>query len=250
MTKEEKKEEKKTLKIFRKHFLDRYRNAVEQYYSDIFNLKDLQLLTTNEGSVNYTLQGIIKKQEEDRKKAVYQAIINQDKPLAKELLETAQAQLLVLEEQFFKLRATSSYYQHKTKKDKPEETTLDIISGEIGQKNTELKKLQKRIEKTKIAIAQLLPIQEKEAEKKDVGRPKKEKSKLVKVQKNNEKDLEKAVELFTKENKVSASLLQRKLSIGFNKASKLIDALIEQKKVIVENGAKKLNIEHQEEKKE
>ncbi|MDD4211633.1 MAG: DNA translocase FtsK [Clostridia bacterium] len=242
MSKEQKKEEKEIFKLWRNYCSSRYKEAIEKYFDELFDLKDLKLLIQNEGNLNYQLQLIIKKQEEDRKKEAYQAIITADKPLAAKLLEDAERDLKVLEDRLHKLKSLPYYKFSKNNKAAKNDTELiEQMDEDIKFKNTEVKKLETRIDKTKKIIESLLPLQENEKETKAPGGKKAGKTKQAAKEKDLLKEANRAYEELVLANKVSASLLQTKMAIGYNKATRLINVLIEQKKVVVEeNGKKKL----------
>jgi hypothetical protein len=243
MTKEEKKEEKEAFNNWRKYCSNRYKEGIEKYFDNLFELKDLKLIIQNEGNLSYQLQSIIKKQEEERKKQAYKAIINSDKPLAAKLLQEAERDLKTLEDRLEKLKSLPYYKLSKNNKAaKDEKELIEQMDEDIKYKDTEVKALQKRVDKTKKIIESLLPLQEQEKESKPAAKPKATKVKQAAKEKDLQKEVAKAYEVLVSANKASASLLQRKMGIGFTRASRLMDILVEQKRVTVsENGAKKLN---------
>lgn len=244
MNKEQKKENKEVFKEWRKYCSNLHRDGKEKVFDNFFELSDLKLIMQNNGSLAYQLQVIIKRQEEETKKEAYQAIINEDKPLAKKLYDEACRNLKTLEDRLDKLKSLPYYQMSKNNKaPKNDKELIEFMDEDIKNKDSQIKDLLKRIEKAKRVIETLLPLQEQEKEKNAVGRPGSGKTKAKAKEKDLQKEVHRAYEVLVQANKASASLLQRKLGIGYTKASRLLDVLVEQKKVIVaENGTKKLNI--------
>lgn len=243
LTPEQKKEQKRVFGSWRSYCSNFYKEGVEKYFDDLISLKDLELIVKNHGTVSYNLQALIKKQEEDRKKQAYFAIINNDIPLAKRMFEEAQREVQTLEDRLLKIKSLPYYQISKSNKAAKDELELfEQMDDDIKNKDDEIKKIEKRLEKAKRTMEQLLPLQEVEKDKKPVGRPGEGKKKNPAKEKALQQEIDKAHEVLVIANKVSASLLQRKLGIGFTKAARLIDILIQQQKVTVDaNGAKKLN---------
>ena len=245
MLDQEKKERKKAIKAFRQEISKWYTDAVEKFNDDYFSQNDIKLLTKHHGPATYQLQLIVKKQEQERRKKVYEAIINDDKELAETLMKEANNRLQTLEDRLLELTSKRYYDTNFIKLTNTDEELDEAMQEELDNKKKNIKQVSNQIEKTKKVIEQLTPlIQEQKKEK--PGRPNEGKTKAAKSQKNFEKEVAKAYSILVKSNKVSASLLQREMNIGFNKATKIVNFLTEDEKIIDDNGVKKLNINQEE----
>ena len=96
----------KTQKILRKHFADRYQNAIELWQSKILSDDDAVLFSEKEPTVSYTLQQIKKQQADDKNKETTKAILERDEALIDAHIETTKKEREVLDEAFVKLMMT------------------------------------------------------------------------------------------------------------------------------------------------
>ncbi len=139
-------------------FKARYKSFCEDVINDRITEEDVLLFLNHEEPIYSTLERIKAKTEEQRKREVYEAIIKNNKPLIKRLLEECKTDLTLLNEE---LKRTNIWEPFSQK--------------EILTKNRKITKLEKDIEQAKTLIQKLFEKNEenKKLTTKKRGRPSK-----------------------------------------------------------------------------
>lgn len=137
-------------------FKSRYKSFCEDVIYDRITKEDVLLFLNYEEPIYSAIERIKTKTEEQRKREVYEAIVKNNKPLIKRLLEECKANLTLLNEE---LNRTSNWQPYSQK--------------EILTKNRKITKLEKDIEQAKALIKKLIEKDEenKKATAKKRGRP-------------------------------------------------------------------------------
>lgn len=168
MTKREKLERKeqkiilkhklKFIKVVRVWFQTRYQEMVESILDEKIQEDDALLYLREEDSIVTAIERIKSKNEELQKRKIYEAIINNDKPLLKRLLDECKTNLVLYNEELERTNKWSPYDEK-----------------DISIKNRKLKRLEKSIEDIKSLMQKLVEKSEeiKKETKKKRGRPSK-----------------------------------------------------------------------------
>lgn len=152
------------IKNIRMWFSDRYKNFVEDIFNNKFDEEDVMLYLSKEDSINIAIERIKRNQEELKKREVYEAIVNNNKPLLKRLLEECKTNIVLYSEE---LERTHNW--------------IPFSQKEIQSKNKKISKLKHNIEETKLLISKLME-KSGPTESKKKGRPSKEESLNKKVE--------------------------------------------------------------------
>lgn len=146
------------LKVVRVWFQNRYQEMVESILDENIEEDDVLLYLREEDSIVTAIERIKSKNEELKKRKVYDAIINNNKPLLKRLLDECKTNLVLYNEE---LERTSNWSPYSEK--------------EIATKTRKIKRLEKNIEDVKSLMQKLVEKSEeiKKETKKKRGRPSK-----------------------------------------------------------------------------
>lgn len=140
-------------------FASRYQNFVEDIINNKFDEEDVLLFLNEQEPIYSSIERIKVKAEEKRKRDVYDAIVNNNKPLIKRLLEECRVNLVLLKEE---LKRTNNWSPFSQK--------------EIVSKERKIKKLEHNIEEANALMQKLMEKEEtnKKQNAKKRGRPSKE----------------------------------------------------------------------------
>ncbi len=168
MTKREKLERKEQKKILRHKleflktvrvwFQNRYQEMVENILDENIEEDDVILYLQEEETIVTAIERVKLKNEELQKRKIYDAVINNDKPLLKRLLDECKTNLVLYNEELERTNKWSPYGEK-----------------EIAIKNRKIKRLEKNIEDIKALMQKLVEKAEeiKQETHKKRGRPSK-----------------------------------------------------------------------------
>ena len=186
MTKQERAERKeqnlilkqkiRLVKLVKIWFSNQFKNLVEDILYNKIDDEDVLLYINEEESIRKSIERIKFKKQENQKRQVYDAIVNNDEPLLKRLLNECKTNIIVFSEE---LERTINWNPFSQK--------------EIQTKNRKVQKLEHNISETKLLMQKLVEkSQENELSKKRKrGRPTKEEAiqnNVKKIVEENEND--------------------------------------------------------------
>lgn len=163
------KKQKQCRKI-KQHFARRYYNFMNSFLSGNLSEEDIDAFTTFEPTIFYTLKMIADKKEELTKQEAYNARINRDETLCDLLMQEAETDLKLLEEEDMRVAQNPA--------NSPEDIKLKMDKLEL---------VRKKREQTQFILADLKNVKEALHPKRKPGRPPKnpKKATAAKVKEEN-----------------------------------------------------------------
>lgn len=170
------KQKNRLVKLVKIWFSNQFKNLVEDILYNKIDDEDVLLYINEEESIRKSIERIKFKKQENQKRQVYDAIVNNDEPLLKRLLNECKTNIIVFSEE---LERTINWNPFSQK--------------EIQTKNRKVQKLEHNISETKLLMQKLVEkSQENELNKKRKrGRPTKEEAiqnNVKKIVEENEND--------------------------------------------------------------
>lgn len=164
------------VKLVKIWFSDRFKNLAEDIFYNKIDDEDVLLYINEEETIRKSIERIKFKKQENQKRQVYDAIVNNDEPLLKRLLNECKTNIIVFSEELERTIAWNPFSQK-----------------EIQTKNRKVQKLEHNISETKLLMQKLVEkSQENELNKKHKrGRPTKEEAiqnNVKKIVEENEND--------------------------------------------------------------
>lgn len=158
LEKEKDKNDIRLLSNAKQWFILRWEEFARGILSGKYSEQDINIYIRNEDRIDYSITRVKSKVEEKRKREIYNAVLNNDKPLKKRLLEEIKTEILVHKEELNRTKLWDA-----------------LDNSEIIQKNKKIKRLEDSIAKAEVIIEKLMQENENtSAEPKKRGRPTKE----------------------------------------------------------------------------